>query len=432
MKISYAITAMYFPYILLFLVLIFFVGKLIKDGKFKALFFQLKLPTKQLSLEERVRNFSKGAINNIAINIILTILIVIISVILILNATKKRDLDNAYAFVSVLSFFASVFNIYIWVRLYRNLSPNYLDSSIKKEEKNISINYRNKNDRNFDLKSLIKSISQILNKISLKIYFIILLISFFTFLMFGVGAVAFFICLYQIWKRRQKLVNTINNYKPIIKSKSKQIIIFIKKYAKNSKERIAKYYHKLKNKKKVKWTLILLFALLISIYPLNKLYQYLTENRLNKELVDEEITEESFDEEITDEELVDEEMTDEEMADEEMADEESFDEEITDEELVNEINSEQEKSEFQMNSLDNKDITKNYISAKIIIGSFGAKENAEKLKKSLLIEGFENIDISKVGNINRVSILVSGSKEDAQEILKKVKVNHKSAWISYN
>ena len=68
----------------------------------------------------------------------------------------------------------------------------------------------------------------------------------------------------------------------------------------------------------------------------------------------------------------------------------------------------------------------------IIIGSFGAVSNAEKLKKSLLNEGFKNIDISKVGNINRVSILVSGSKEDAQEILKKVKVNHKTAWISYN
>lgn len=68
----------------------------------------------------------------------------------------------------------------------------------------------------------------------------------------------------------------------------------------------------------------------------------------------------------------------------------------------------------------------------IIIGSFGAVSNAEKLKKSLLNEGFKNIDISKVGNINRVSILVSGSKEDAQELLKKVKVNHKTAWISYN
>ena len=68
----------------------------------------------------------------------------------------------------------------------------------------------------------------------------------------------------------------------------------------------------------------------------------------------------------------------------------------------------------------------------IIIGSFGAVSNAEKLKKSLLNEGFENIDISKIGKINRVSILVSGSKEKAQEILKKVKVNHKSAWISYN
>ena len=68
----------------------------------------------------------------------------------------------------------------------------------------------------------------------------------------------------------------------------------------------------------------------------------------------------------------------------------------------------------------------------IIIGSFGTESNAENLKKSLLNEGFENIDISKVGNVNRVSILISGSKEDAQEVLKKVKVNHKSAWISYN
>ena len=71
------------------------------------------------------------------------------------------------------------------------------------------------------------------------------------------------------------------------------------------------------------------------------------------------------------------------------------------------------------------------LSAAIIIGSFGAIANAEKLKKSLIDEGFENIDISKVGNVNRVSILISGSKEDAQEVLKKVKVNHKSAWISY-
>lgn len=105
----------------------------------------------------------------------------------------------------------------------------------------------------------------------------------------------------------------------------------------------------------------------------------------------------------------------------------SFDEEFNDER-----NGKQEKSEFQINSLDNKDITKDYISAKIIIGSFGAESNAEKLKKSLLIEGFEDIDISKVGNVNRVSIFVSGSKEEAKEVLKRVKVYHKSAWISYN
>ena len=72
------------------------------------------------------------------------------------------------------------------------------------------------------------------------------------------------------------------------------------------------------------------------------------------------------------------------------------------------------------------------ITASIIVGSFGAESNAEKLKKSLLTEGFEYIDISKIGSVNRVSVLVLGSKEEAKEVLKKVKVNHKSAWISYN
>ena len=78
------------------------------------------------------------------------------------------------------------------------------------------------------------------------------------------------------------------------------------------------------------------------------------------------------------------------------------------------------------------DISKSSSSSSIIIGSFGAMSNAERQKQTLIKEGFNNIDISKVGNVNRVSILISGSKEDAQEILKKVKVNHKSAWISYN
>ena len=68
----------------------------------------------------------------------------------------------------------------------------------------------------------------------------------------------------------------------------------------------------------------------------------------------------------------------------------------------------------------------------IIIGSFGSKSNAENLKKSLINEGFDNIDISKVGNVYRVSVLVSGSKEKVQQVHKRVKVNHKSAWISYN
>ena len=68
----------------------------------------------------------------------------------------------------------------------------------------------------------------------------------------------------------------------------------------------------------------------------------------------------------------------------------------------------------------------------IIIGSFGAKANAERQKQTLIKEGFDNIDISKVGNVYRVSVLVSGSKEKVQEVHKRVKVNHKSAWISYN
>ena len=68
----------------------------------------------------------------------------------------------------------------------------------------------------------------------------------------------------------------------------------------------------------------------------------------------------------------------------------------------------------------------------IIIGSFGAKSNADKQKQTLIKEGFNNIDISKVGNFYRVSVLVSGSKEKVQEVHKRVKVYHKSAWISYN
>jgi hypothetical protein len=68
----------------------------------------------------------------------------------------------------------------------------------------------------------------------------------------------------------------------------------------------------------------------------------------------------------------------------------------------------------------------------IVIGSFGAMSNAERQKQTLIKEGFDNIDISKVGNIYRVSVLVSGSKEKVQEVHKRVKVYHKSAWISYN
>jgi len=49
----------------------------------------------------------------------------------------------------------------------------------------------------------------------------------------------------------------------------------------------------------------------------------------------------------------------------------------------------------------------------------------------LIKEGFDNIDISKVGNVYRVSVLVSGSKEKVQQVHKRVKVYHKSAWISY-
>ena len=70
--------------------------------------------------------------------------------------------------------------------------------------------------------------------------------------------------------------------------------------------------------------------------------------------------------------------------------------------------------------------------ASIIIGSFGAKANAERQKQTLVREGFDNINISKVGNVYRVSVLVSGSKEKVQEVHKRVKVYHKSAWISYN
>jgi cell division protein FtsN len=70
--------------------------------------------------------------------------------------------------------------------------------------------------------------------------------------------------------------------------------------------------------------------------------------------------------------------------------------------------------------------------ASIVIGSFGAKANAERQKQTLVREGFDNINISKVANVYRVSVLVSGSKEKVQEVHKRVKVYHKSAWISYN
>ena len=71
-------------------------------------------------------------------------------------------------------------------------------------------------------------------------------------------------------------------------------------------------------------------------------------------------------------------------------------------------------------------------SASIIIGSFGDINNAEKQKNKLINEGFDNINISKINSVYRVSLLFSGTKEETEEILKKVKVNHKSAWISYN
>ena len=387
-------------------------------------------------IQERIRNFSKGAINNIVTNVIVMVLTFTIHI-LVFTQNSPRAVKKLVPFLIILFLSATIYNIFIWVRLYRNFGRNL---STKNE------NYLSKQKTFSDIKSpaypqinlnkSIKKIKLILDETTLLSYLVIALFSFLCFMTLTfpiLGAIAFFISVYQIWKRKQKLIKLINNYKPIIKNRLKQIIIFIKKHAKNSKENIADYYHKSKNKKKIKWGLILLTAILLSIYPINKLYQNHKENSFNKESVDEEITnEESVDEDMTNEESVDEDMTNEESVDEELADEEMADEEMADEELVNEINSEQEKSEFQMNSLDNKDITKNYISAKIIIGSFGAKENAEKLKKSLLNEGFENIDISKIGNINRVSILVSGSKEKAQEILKKVKVNHKSAWISYN
>ena len=140
-----------------------------------------------------------------------------------------------------------------------------------------------------------------------------------------------------------------------------------------------------------------------------------------------EVTFQNADWEYLDEETVDEETADKEIVDEEIVDEETADE-VSSEKPIMKKNDKQEKIKAQINNSDNQ--RKN--TAKIIIGSFGTESNAEKLKKSLLNEGFENIDISEVGNVNRVSILVSGSKEDAQEILKKVKVNHKSAWISYN
>jgi hypothetical protein len=390
-------------------------------------------------IQERIRNFSKGAINNIITNVIVVILTFAFNLSLVLF--NKRINEPITVIIVISSLSATIYNIFIWVRLYRNFGRNL---STKNE------NYLSKQKTFSDIKSpvypqinlnkSIKKIKLILDETTLLSYLVIALFSFLCFMTSTfpiLGAIAFFISVYQIWKRKQKLIKLINNYKPIIKNRLKQIIIFIKKHAKNSKENIADYYHKSKNKKKIKWGLILLTAFLLSIYPVYKLYQNHKENSFNKESVDEEMADkEMADKEFVDKEFVDgdEEMVDEEMVDEEMIDEEMVDEEwlIVDEEIVDEINSEQEKSEFQMNPLDNKDITKNHISAKIIIGSFGAKENAEKLKKSLLIEGFENIDISKVGNINRVSILVSGSKEKAQEILKKVKVNHKSAWISYN
>ena len=74
----------------------------------------------------------------------------------------------------------------------------------------------------------------------------------------------------------------------------------------------------------------------------------------------------------------------------------------------------------------------NNFNSSIIIGSFGSKTNAEKQKQKLVSVGFDNINISKVGKVFKVSILVSGTKDQCQKILKKVKVYHKSAWISYN
>jgi hypothetical protein len=67
----------------------------------------------------------------------------------------------------------------------------------------------------------------------------------------------------------------------------------------------------------------------------------------------------------------------------------------------------------------------------IVIGSFGAKLNAEKQKRKLISEGFSNIKISKFESLYRVSVLVSGSKKKVQEVYKRVRAYHKSAWISY-
>ena len=65
------------------------------------------------------------------------------------------------------------------------------------------------------------------------------------------------------------------------------------------------------------------------------------------------------------------------------------------------------------------------------IGSNDAIYNFGEITREVQSSFFDNIDISKVGNVYRVSVLVSGSKEKVQEVHKRVKVYHKSAWISY-
>ena len=130
-------------------------------------------------IQERIRNFSKGAINNIVTNVIVVILTFAINLsMVLLNKSINKEFITVFIVISSLS--ATIYNIFIWVRLYRNFGRNL---STKNE------NYLSKQKTFSEIKSpgypqinlnkIIKEIKLILDETTLLSYLVITLFSYY-------------------------------------------------------------------------------------------------------------------------------------------------------------------------------------------------------------------------------------------------------------